>query len=403
MHPSFVWAICAHFTFSIFTFGLCSESVLSLEQATQKALQAHPDLQASRLKQQAADARTRQASTLLNPEFEFEGTDSEIELTLTQPLEIGGNRAARKKVASLEARAVSEQNRVLQLQIMRETRRRYADAVWASQHENLEQQQLLNAQDLYSALEERVHEGGASPLLLAKLEVEVEKAKLSAFEAERTKLLTLRRLSSLWTKDFVEIAVVSQNEKTENPPKDSLLDALLQHPSLLELDTARLRAEAEIEQIQASRIPDPYLSVGWIQDQEEDVDTWKIGLGIPLPIWNRNQGSLEAAHLDADVLTLSREAKLRDLILDLEESIMAQRSARSRVNVYQERILPAAERSLNGAVESYEEGRSDLRSLLKIRAWWLQTQREALDAQRTLDHAEARLLMYCPIHPATVE
>ncbi len=403
MHPSFAWAICAQFTISLFTLGFCSEPVLSLEQVTQKALQAHPDLQASRLKQQAADARTRQASTLLNPELEFEGTDSEVEITLTQPLEIGGNRAARMKAASLEARAISEQNRVLQLQIMAETRRRYADAFWASQHENLEQKRLRNAQELYSALEERVHAGGASPLLLADLEVEVEKANLSATEAARTKVLTLRRLSSLWTYDSVGFAVESKNENMESPSRDVLMGNVLKHPSLLELDTARLRAEAEVERIQASRIPDPYLSVGWIQDQEEDADTWKIGLGIPLPIWNRNQGSLEAAHLDAEVLTLSREAKLRDLILDLEESIMAQRSARTRVNVYQERILPAAERSLKGAVESYEEGRSDLKSLLETRASWLQTQREALDAKRTLDYAEARLLMYHPIHPAIVE
>ena len=403
MHPSFLWAVYAQFTFSILTFGLCSEPVLSLEQATQKALQAHPDLQASRLKQQAADARTRQASALLNPELEVEGSDSELEITLTQPLEFGGNRAARKKVASLEARAVSEHNRVLQLQIIAETRRRYANAVWASQHEILEQQRLHNAQELYSALEERVHAGGSSPLHLANLEVEVEKAKLSATEASRMKVLTLRRLSSLWTKGSVRFEVESKKKNMKIPSREVLMGDLLNHPSLLKLNTARLGAEAEVERIQASRVPDPYLSVGWIQDQEEDVDTWKIGLGIPLPLWNRNQGSLEAASLDAEVLTLNRKARLRELTLELEESIMAQRSAVTRVNVYQERILPAAERSLKGAVESYEEGRSDLKSLLETRASWLQTQREALDAKRTLDYAEARLLMYHPIHPAIVE
>src|SRR5690606_24151603 len=79
-------------------------SSLRLDDALQRAVTQNPALAVARGELGAADAARLQAALWPNPElgFEVEGSDSssrEVTLMLSQPLELGGQRAARIEVA----------------------------------------------------------------------------------------------------------------------------------------------------------------------------------------------------------------------------------------------------------------------------------------------------------------
>ena len=109
-----------------------------------------------------------------------------------------------------------------------------------------------------------------------------------------------------------------------------------------------------------------------------DPDIIDMGLTIPLPIFNRNQGRiLEARHLAAKARR-DAETLANRLSAELASAHAAYMIARDEVAVFRDRIVPASKRALSQAREGYQAGKMSFLDLL--------------DAQRTLARARLSLL-----------
>lgn len=146
------------------------------------------------------------------------------------------------------------------------------------------------------------------------------------------------------------------------------------HPLLETAARRKEAAELERDLARSERISDPSLELLGGRDGE-DATIVEAGVSIPLPLFNRNQGRIAAAEARIRRAESEMEAVRNDLFRRLNEAYQTFMVAQDRVTVYQDEILPKAERALSQTDEGYRQGKF---SFLDV-----------LDAQRTL--AEARI------------
>jgi cobalt-zinc-cadmium efflux system outer membrane protein len=128
----------------------------------------------------------------------------------------------------------------------------------------------------------------------------------------------------------------------------------------------------------AERIFDLTLSAGVKRFEESDDYAFTLGMSLPIPLFDRNQGGVrEARYRFAQTEHQKRAARVR-ITTALVESYEALAGARAEALALENEIVPAAGRAFEAARSGYRQGKFGYL--------------EVLDAQRTFAEANARLL-----------
>jgi len=97
---------------------------------------------------------------------------------------------------------------------------------------------------------------------------------------------------------------------------------------------------------------------------QSDSDAATVRVGVPLPVFNRNQGN----RLQADAELIAAQNEAGRIELDLRDRLaMAFRryaTARQQVERYRKEILPRAQQSIDVVRRGYEAGQINFLSLL---------------------------------------
>jgi cobalt-zinc-cadmium efflux system outer membrane protein len=111
-------------------------------------------------------------------------------------------------------------------------------------------------------------------------------------------------------------------------------------------------------------------------------NTFDIGLSIPLPLFNRNQGRVREARAEAE----AAEARLRSTRLDLHarlrEAHAILTSSLATTRALQAEILPRADTVLKAAEARHAAGDMGLSEVLPIRRDWAAAQLAYLESLR---------------------
>jgi cobalt-zinc-cadmium efflux system outer membrane protein len=145
----------------------------------------------------------------------------------------------------------------------------------------------------------------AAQLDVIQLEVEAERfrAELEAAKAERAGVF--RRVAAVvGIKDLEQI----RQDKDKLPFGGSLddklpdyeLDCLRQyvlavHPDVNSAQAGLERAKIMLQRAHAEVIPNVTISGGYVRQNQNKSDDYTVGVSIPVPVWNRNQGNIAAA------------------------------------------------------------------------------------------------------------
>ncbi|CAA2106996.1 TolC family protein [Variovorax paradoxus] len=366
---------------------------LTLQAAVAMALQANPNLSAASREQDATEAAVVQAGAWPNPTLDAQVEDLRRDnrtttLQLSQPLELGGKRAARvtaaerardQAVSALEARRA---------EIRAATVTAFFEVLTAQERLRLAQDSVGLAQAGTRAAANRVAAGKVSPLEETKARVAEAGIRVELLQAEGTLRSARQQLAASWgnpSPRFTQVDGAVDELPASVPPQDvqgRMADAPVLRQARLEVE--RRRALSDLEQ--ARRIPDVTVSLGAKRVPSSDGDPGGgrrnqvvVGLSVPLPIFDSNRGNVAEA--------LSREEKARDdlaaaelqLGIDVAQAAERLRSARATAETLQRDALPGAESAYKAATKGFELGKF---SFL-----------EALDAQRTLFQVRAQYLL----------
>lgn len=359
--------------------------VLTLDEAIGLALQANPDLAAVRREVDAAAALRQQAGLLLNPTVSYGLEDVRRGLwtssvTVTQPFELGGKRAARIRAAD-EATTVAQADvRLRTVELRAAVIQLYFDVLAAQQRERLALRSVELAQRAVNVSSRRVQAGRVSPVEETRARVAEAAARVEHSQASTDLDTARQRLAALFGELAPRFSVAAgEVDDVALPPEPiDVAGRLGNAPELV-------RARAEIERREAlaalartQRIPDLAINAGNVSIPEARVRATVVGVSVIVPLFNRNQGNI----LEAAVRTEQARQQLAAAELRLRsEALQAQQrlaAARSQAASVRDEILPGARVALDAATLGFELGRF---SFLDV-----------LDAQRTLFAAQGQLV-----------
>lgn len=377
---------------------------LSLASATALAEAYSPSVSAARRELEASEAEVRQADLPPNPELAvlLEDERRATRTTTAQlniPLELGGKRAAR--VA--EARRASELAQAGLLGARAELRARLLAAffrVLVAQ----ERVKLAGASAELStrgadATARRVAAGKISPVDETRARVEQANAELELADA-RAELQSARQaLAAFWGSPELGHAQVEGDLDALPVRADAqqLLAALDTAPTL---EASRLeweRRKAAIEVERSRQVPDLTLNVGAKRSNDTQITQAVVGVTVPLPLFDRNEGRLEAALRRADKAEDDYRAARIRLANEARHAASQLALASASARTLKVTILPAAQQAHDAATRGFEAGKFGFldvldaqRSLLQARVRYLDVVAGAHQAAATLDRLLGR-------------
>lgn len=361
------------------------QPLLSLDSALARAFANNPELAAARWEIDIAQGARQQAGLIPNPVLSVDAEDTRRDsrttsVKLSQALDLGGKRGARIDVASRGQELAALELERRRNQLRADVLDAYYTALRAQERTQLAGRSLALAERGVAVAQGRVNAGKASPVEATRAQVQLAEVRLELNRGQMEQDNAYRRLA------MVTGAATSDFAGVQEQPL--ALAALLAPAQLLGRlpETTELRlAEQEVVQREASlglekaqRIPDLDVSVGSQYDASARERVNLVGLSMPLPLFNRNQGNVLSAARRADQARDLRNATELRLRTETRQALEQWNTARGEVQSFNQTILPAAQRAVDSATQGFEMGKF---SFLDV-----------LDAQRTLIGARTQYL-----------
>lgn len=366
-------------------------SIFTLDRAILQALEHSPRLAAFGSGVAAAKGDLLQSGAWSNPELgvqvenmggkgKYQGFESlETTYGITQELQIGGKISARKNIARKGLEIAHLDYQAAALDLIRDVTIAYAEAIAAEEYAHLALQQKELAQDVLKSVSERV-EAAAAPLIQkSRADVELATATLSLHTATRDSNIARKNLSLLIGTSS-SIPKLDRNmlygaTKIKIPNSEGDLTS---NPDLAKLDSNLEQSKAKLDLEKANAIPDPRVNVGMRHFNESGDHAVVVGLSIPIPIFNANNGNIEKARSEVNRTQFESRQTMLTMNTDLARSKLQMQEVGQRLGTLKRDILPAAGKAFQLSREGYGAGRFSYM--------------EVLDAQRSLFNARQQYI-----------
>jgi len=388
---------------------------LTIEAARSTALRANPDLAVARLDIDIARGQLRQAATFRsNPSLDIlsGGTGgASTELAITQSVEVAGQRGLRRRGAQAElARSTLTTANTARL-IIASVDRSFYQLFAASRRAELSQEILALNERLSDVAGRQLREGEIS-----KLDYNLAVIELGRSRARRIATLRERDASELELRQLLATgALVVIRPVVDSTHRHVVLDstgavvrgdealsvdgralpelirlALSKRADLLARDAHLSRATAAVDLARREALPSLSLRATTEFAVNGTGTAVRPGIGISLPVFNRNRGDIEALRAAVQQAEADRVAVAQRVRAEVESAVRAYIAAAAEVEVLESTVLVPARENRQLLEAAYREGKVGLPVLLLIRnqvidaeqeywAAWL-AEREALAA-----------------------
>ncbi len=391
--------------------SLTDSGPFSLAAAIERVQTVSPYRQAAQARAEAARGALYQASRLPNPSLDLReenlnfnsGSRAPVDQTVdvfavfSQPIELGGKRAARTAIAASDVAAAHTAIRQAERELTLETVRLYVAALRAHSLINILTTNRDQLQPLIAAMTRRVEEGYTAEADLmkfhteaARLDTAIARIKLD-FSQATTGLAALLDIPSAIA--GARLVMPTLLEPPVGDPTNLAQQAVSHRPELVAAQTRLERAQHALTLEKARRLPDPSFIAGYKRTAGED--TLVTGVVIPFPVFDRNTGNIERALAEEQAAALELEALRRQHQAALTSLIQAAQELTERARRIEQQLLLPAATVRNAARSSFREGATNILQLVDAERVYTDAQRETLELK--LDAYaktfEARLLI----------
>ncbi len=343
---------------------------LTLAELEQMALSNNPTLAQAAAEIRAATGRKLQSGLYPNPTVGYQGEQirggtqggGEQGFFVSQDIVLGGKLGLNRRVLEQEKKQAEAEAEEQRLRVINGVRMFYYQSLAAQEMVDLRHKLSKLAEDAVQTSHQLGNVGQADQPDVLQAEVEGEQAELAVVAAEQNQLRAWRALAATVGKPEMLLAQLAGNlEKLPEDNPDQWLQMIVQEsPAVKIAQLGVLKAEASLTRAKREPIPDLQLRAGLQQNRELDATTNRaIGLqgfaevGVQIPIFNRNQGSVQSSR--ADVERAQREVQRVQLVLRERAAALLQNYVTSRATVekYRNRMIPRARKAYELYLKSY--------------------------------------------------
>jgi outer membrane protein, heavy metal efflux system len=377
--------------------------VITLRDVLALAVSRNPELGVFPYELRAADARALQAGLRPNPELAIEieefagrggrrGFDgAETTVRIDQPIELGGKRDRRLRVAQLDRELTGWDYESARLDVIHEATHAFFAVLAAQNRVELAQRLLQLSRREYFVVAQRVEAGRDSPVDELRANVVLHTSRIELQRAQRALAAARHALAAVWgarTAGFEAVAGDLHEVSAPVPPADAAA-AIAANPDLARWETQERRQRAALRLEQANAVPDMTVGGGVQRFEETNDSALVFGLAVPIPLFDRNQGGIREAVAELARTRRQYEAVQVRTLAALSEAVNARAAAYEEVTILRDDVLPRAEQAFQAAEEGYRQGRFDFLHVLDAQRTLFETQAAYIDAAQAYHQAQA--------------
>lgn len=375
-----------------------SSTLASLESI---ALRQHPTILRAQQQVAAARGRFQQAGLPPNPVLQYqseeignEGGSGLHSVRVSQQFITANKLGIAQQVQSQQVAQLSAELRRAELRVLTDLRVAFAQALIAQHRVELANQIVQLSEQSVKSAELLIQAQEISRVALLQAQVEAEQARIAAdnaatmLQARRRTLAAAAAMESVPSGDLIgELEAGLQ----ERPWETTLEELATQSPELMAAGSQLNRARWALHLACAQVTPNVTAQLGVGVDAVSD-DTYAIlGVSVPLPIRNRNQGNIRAARAEVTSASASIEQTALDLESRLADAVGRYEAARQRYERLRDNVLPGAEETFELSKTAFDAGESNYLTLLTTQRTLVTTQLQLLDALGQARQAAAEI------------
>jgi cobalt-zinc-cadmium efflux system outer membrane protein len=378
-------------------------AALTLEDFEGMALTSNPSIARAAALVQAARGNWLQVGLKPNPTVGYEGQQlgsgglaEQHGIYAEQEIVRGGKlrlnlEAAAQDVARAERELAAAQQRVLT-----DVRIAFYSVLIAQEQERVALELLHIAEQSLNVAEAlfRAQEVARTDVLQAN--IEIENARIFAINARNRRAAAWQSLITVAGQPTLPLQTLAGSAVDDLPRLDyheTRQRILAGSPEVAAAIAAVEQRRWALERARVESVPNVTLQgmVNVIDNGIGGKTDANVVVGVPLPLWNKNQGGI----IEAQGQVAAAERAVEQLELDLQNRMgpIFERysNASNQVRRYREIILPAATESFELTRKSYEAGETGFVSLLTAQRTLAQTKLNYLEAAGELRTTAAQL------------
>jgi cobalt-zinc-cadmium efflux system outer membrane protein len=364
---------------SLLAWSHCAAEPVDLAAAIRLAL-GQPAIRAAAHEVAANEALVDQAGRYPNPELAYlrEGQQAGTRTTtiqIDQPIELGGKRQARVALAEGAAGLANSE-----LAAQRQALRADVIASWyavliAQRRQELAGAMTELARKSVEVAGKRVQAGKVSPIDETRARLAAVDAATGLNQASAELAVARNRLGVL---TGVAADAIVLDGQADQLPDIAPLGALLAR-ARASASVQRARSQLAVQEAQAgveraARLPDLTLSVGSQRDDQAGRRQAVLGLSVPLPLFNRNEGNIRAALRRTDKARDELAAAQASAAAELSSAYTRYEAARKEAALLRQEVLPNAQSAYELTLKGFEYGKFSILDVLDAQRTWFQAQ-----------------------------
>ena len=366
---------------------------LTIEQAVDLYIRNNPALRALALELPQARADVLTASLRANPILYADsqlipyetysrqrpGGPTQYDLNISHPIDYSRKRKSRITYAEVTLKVMEQQYQDAVRRGIGDVSMAYVDVLVARRTLHYAEVNARGVDEVLKVTEALYRQNTLTSADVEQARSESAVAAVSlddAMEGLRQRKRTLAALLYLPPAESDRFEVHGELERIgpELPPDDELIRmALESRPDVASFRLGVEAAEAAYQLARANRFADAYLLYQPFTFQNnapygtKSATSWALGLTVPLPVYNRNQGNIERARINIYQSQVQLGDRERQATLEVQQAVGEYRISGRLTTDIRDRVLPVARRAVESRLELLREGEVDVFAVLNQR------------------------------------
>jgi cobalt-zinc-cadmium efflux system outer membrane protein len=402
-------ALCVMTSSSEAQSGVRDSLVLSLADVERRALREAPAVRAARLDTALARGDLITAGLRLNPSVNvtadilptrrsggYDPNEKQYGLQLVLPIERGGKRTLRTRVAEAAVEATDARVHDVDREQLLAARLAWVDLQAAYATLRVSESTLSSFDRLVALNRSRLDARQISEAEFSRVAIERDRVAVDLDERRldvqtaSTNLAVLLGLNArVLPSDSLQPATLPQNLAT-----DSVAQVALATRPDVRAARALVQSAAADQRLQTA-LATPDLAVSFEYWMQQTIPMYGASVSVPLPRFNRNQGEREKARVRLEQARLALDATERAVRADVQRALDAVTSRRATLTRFerddQDGILRRAATAKTTAEFAYRSGATSLLELLDVERSYDDIRRAYVDAMAQYNRSVARL------------
>ncbi len=339
---------------------------MTLDQAIDLLIKNNLDLRSKfyEIPQSKADILT--ASLRANPVFYADaqlvpygqytrtrpGGQTQYDVNVSYPLDLSRKRQARTASAIRATRVTEAQYQDAVRQTIDNLYSAYVDVLQARRTIAFTEASLVGQKRSLNSIE-KLYEQGINKLTdVKRIRIQVNLAEQQLLESREAYRKAKQALATQLNvppdlADSIELRGTLKLQGTSPPPINEMMQiALTNRPDVIAYRLGVKRAKSDVKLQLANRFQDVYLLAQPYTFQDntpfglKSPTSWAMGITIPMPLYNRNQGNIQRAKLNVTQTQIELSSTERQAVQDVQQAEREFIAAKAAVERIEATVLP---------------------------------------------------------------